>query len=110
MTTIKHQIKQGWGGIKCQRYFFCKDPECVVVYFGEDNSIIEKSRLRQAVGMKQKTDNGLVCYCFGISKNQAANDPKIKEYVIQQTKQGVCSCKTHNPSGKCCLRDFPKTK
>jgi hypothetical protein len=28
--------------------------------------------------------------------------------VMAQTKAGLCSCDTSNPSGRCCLKDFPK--
>ncbi len=36
-----------------QALFFCDDPECEVVYFGEDGSTILKSQLRTRVGVKE---------------------------------------------------------
>jgi len=48
-----------------------------------------------------------VCYCFGVSRSDFRNDPATKDYVIAQTKAGLCSCDTSNPSGRCCLKDFP---
>ena len=53
------------------------DPECDVVYFGQDNSIIEKSALRTVVGIKEKSDTFPICYCFGVSANQAATNTEI---------------------------------
>jgi hypothetical protein len=90
------------------RYFFCEDPECDVVYFCDDGSIIVTSPLRTRIGLKEKTNNGLLCYCFGVSNSVMTNNPAVKNYVIAQTKAGLCSCETSNPAGRCCLKGFPK--
>lgn len=107
--TISHHIKEAWAwkneGV---RYFFCADPDCEVVYFGDDNSTITKSQLRTQVGIKEASDDTPACYCFGISKADAKNDPSIREYVMSQTKHAQCSCEVSNPSGRCCLKDFPR--
>ena len=109
ISTIKYQIRQPWNWLdKEQIYYFCNAPNCNVVYFGDDNSIIFKSELRTEVGIKNKTPNSILCYCFGITVSDLENNTEIKSYVIQQTKEKVCACETHNPSGRCCLKDFPK--
>jgi hypothetical protein len=108
-TTIKHHIKAPWSwNAKDQGYYFCSDPECAVVYFGQDNSVIEKASVRTEVGVKEKSENGLVCYCYGVTKSEAKNNPQTRQFVIEETKQQQCACETRNPSGKCCLADFPK--
>jgi len=108
--TISHHLKESWkwkdDGV---RYFFCADPACNVVYFGEDDSIITKAQLRTTVGIKETTNDAPACYCFGVSKADAISDPSIREYVKFQTKYGQCSCDVSNPSGSCCLKDFPRT-
>ncbi|MFA6903282.1 MAG: hypothetical protein WC236_09385 [Gallionellaceae bacterium] len=108
--TISHHIRQPWKwkdeGI---RYFFCSDPNCDVVYFGDDDSIITKNQLRTTVGVKETSNDAPACYCFGVSKADAINDPGIREYVMNQTKNAQCSCEVSNPSGRCCLKDFPRT-
>lgn len=108
-TTIKHHIKAPWSWQKKdQGYYFCSDPDCPVVYFGQDNSVIEKSAIRTSVGLKDKSDDALVCYCFGVTKADAINNPLTREFVLNETKLKQCTCKTKNPSGKCCLSEFPK--
>lgn len=108
--TILHHVNEPWlWKGKCQSYYFCDDPECDVVYFGQDNSIIKKSELRTIVGIKEQSDTFLVCYCFGISASQAATNPEAKAFVVQKTEEHVCECEARNPSGKCCLNDFPKS-
>jgi len=105
-TTILHHINEPWKWKnKEQGYYYCDDPECSVVYFGEDNSIIKKSSLRTYVGIKENHPNSLICYCFGVTKS-ASVSPSIKEFVIKSTKNKTCSCVTSNPSGRCCLKDF----
>ena len=106
--TITHHIRDSWTWVgKAGRYFFCDDPACDVVYFGDDGTTIQKSQLRTRVGVKEASDDALVCYCFGVTKGNARNDPGIRDFVVLQTKHGLCSCDTSNPSGRCCLKDFP---
>jgi len=107
-TTILHHLNQPWcNELKPQRYFFCDDPDCYVVYFGEDNRVIEKAALRTQVGIKSHSDDAPLCYCFGVSRRDAINNPSIRDFVVQQTREKHCACETRNPSGRCCLKDFP---
>ena len=108
-NTILHHLKSPWNHpLKSQRYFFCDNPDCEVVYFGEDNSVIPIEKIRGPIGQKQIEKDKLICYCFGVTLADAKNSPGTKVFVIQQTKQGSCTCETSNPSGRCCLKDFPK--
>lgn len=108
-TTIKHHINAPWSWAeKDQSYYFCSDPDCLVVYFGQDNSVIEKSQVRTEVGAKEKSKNALVCYCYGVTKLEAESNPLARQLVIEETKQKQCACEARNPSGKCCLAGFPK--
>ncbi|MBW8458620.1 MAG: hypothetical protein K0M58_09280 [Thiobacillus sp.] len=107
--TIAHHIKHSWQWHgAAQRHFFCDDPACEVVYFGDDDSVILKSQLRTTVGVKEVSGDSLLCYCFGVTKADALSDSGIKDFVITQTKLGLCSCDTSNPSGRCCLKGFPR--
>ena len=106
--TIAHHIKQSWlWNPNGQRYYFCDDPNCDIVYFGEDGSKILKSELRIQVGAKETNENAMLCYCFEVTQVDVLNNPSIKDFIVEQTKRGQCSCETSNPSGRCCLKDFP---
>ena len=112
-TIIKH-IKKPWLWNKNNTnkatpgYYFCNTPDCEVVYFDKNYTIIYQSELRTQVGIKDQSGDSLICYCFGVTTNQAIKNPDIKEYVTRQTKEKICACDSFNPSGKCCLKDFPK--
>jgi len=107
--TVLLHIKEAWkSNIKEQAYYFCDAPDCEVVYFAADNSIIKKDQLKTKVGIKETSDDALICYCFDVSRIVAQTDSTAKEFVIEKTKHALCSCQTQNPSGKCCLKDFPK--
>ena len=109
VTTIKHHIESPWNWQpNDQGYYYCDDPDCEVVYFGQDDTIIEKSSLRTLIGVKETSEKALICYCFGITKDTSIDNQKAKAFVIEQTKNHICSCSTSNPSGRCCLKDFPK--
>ena len=111
LKTILHHITSPWEWTgKQQGYYFCDDPDCEVVYFGEDDSVISKSELRTVVGIKACLPDSLTCYCFGVSKLDVQRHPAIRDFIVDKTKSGFCSCDTSNPSGHCCLKDFPVTE
>jgi len=106
-TTILHHIKSPWSWAeKEQGYYFCDDPNCDVVYFGEDDSVIPVSELRTSVGVKSSNIDAIICYCFGINKKTCVQNPELKGYILAKTKAKECACEIQNPSGKCCLKDF----
>ena len=106
VRTMLHHIMQPWTRtLSATRYYYCEDPDCEVAYFGDDNSVVLRSQLRSAHGREQD----LLCHCFGISRADFERDSSTREFVIAQTRNGTCSCETCNPSGRCCLKDFPKS-
>lgn len=109
VKTILHQLAEPWNNnLKHQAYFYCTDSNCDVVYFGEDASVILTSALRTKVDIKDNSAERTLCYCFGITHIAAESDTKVKKFVIEMTRQSLCSCETSNPSGRCCLKDFPR--
>ena len=106
-NTILYHIKSAWQFNPSENgYYFCANPDCQTVYFNQDKHSLATHELRTTLGLKTKNDADLVCYCFGISNAQIS--PESKDFVVAQTKASACSCTTHNPSGRCCLKDFPK--
>jgi YHS domain-containing protein len=109
VKTILHHINEPWKSVlESKAYYFCSDAKCDVVYFGQDNSVIKKNELRSKVGIKQNIPGRTICYCFGVSYSAAKENNTIVNFVKDKTKQALCSCETSNPSGQCCLKDFPK--
>jgi Fe-S cluster assembly iron-binding protein IscA len=107
--TISHHIKQVWEwGEHDDKFFFCDSPGCSVVYFSERGQLIRKSDLHTEVGIKSSMDRALLCYCYGITTVDYRENPEVKQFVINQTRQNQCSCETSNPSGRCCLKDFSR--
>ena len=52
--TISHHLKHTWNQQAIEQgYYFCSDPECDVVYFSEDGSVIETSELRTTCRCKR---------------------------------------------------------
>jgi len=108
LKTLLHHLKSAWElQLKSAQYYFCESPDCDVVYFSEEQ-IFYIWDCRTRVGIKSHSDSATVCYCFGVFRQAAADQPEIKAYVTEQTKLKNCSCETSNPSGRCCLKDFPK--
>jgi len=109
VRTIAHHIKTSWAWTPTAScYFFCEAPDCDIVYLGDDGSTIVTSQLRTRIGVKENNEDSQLCYCFGVCNSDFQHNPNIKDFVIKQTKAGLCSCETSNPSGRCCLKDFPR--
>lgn len=104
IRTILHNIKQPWTrNLPEQAYYYCDDPCCDVVYFGEDKQIITSDEMR----LDNTTRENTVCFCFDVSKDNLKSDKKAcKAFVTQQTRQSACDCVIRNPSGRCCLKEF----
>ena len=109
IKTVLHHVKQPWELLLPEQgYYFCDDADCDVVYFGQDGSIFGTNQVRTNVWQKTSEPDSEICYCFGVNKQQAINNPEIKCFVEAQTREGHCACESRNPSGRCCLKDFPR--
>lgn len=108
-STIIHHLSQPWnwseGG---ERFYFCDAPDCDVVYFSSSDRTITQDQLRAAVGQKDRSASSVLCYCFGVTYGEYLSNKELKTYVVNQTKKQTCACNVRNPSGRCCLKDFPK--
>jgi hypothetical protein len=111
IATVYQHLKQSWSWEpQGEHFYFCEASNCEVVYFDEHGSLIKQSEIRTPIGVKTQQANDLICYCYGVSVQAAKKDADIKSFVIGMTKQGSCACEIRNPSGRCCLKDFPKKK
>ena len=107
--TVLHHIKWAWTWKPSARtHFFCHNTACDIVYFGLDGDVIKKDALKTTVGIKDPKPDSLLCYCFHVTRANVESHPEIRNFLIEQTRAGNCSCDTANPSGRCCLKDFPK--
>lgn len=110
INTVLYHVKEPWNLDVKHKYYFCNDPTCSIVYFRPDKFTLSKDQLRTKIGLKETSGEGLVCYCFGITRSQLQSNSGLRSFVIEQTKQSQCACAAHNPSGKCCLKEFPNDK
>lgn len=107
--TVLQHVKTPWKeNVKPQDYFFCDDPACEIVYFSSEGEKITKHQLRSRVGVKEMLDDSPLCYCFDISLRDYKDNPSLIDFVKEKTRQALCDCSARNPSGRCCLKDFPQ--
>lgn len=110
-STVLHHVRSPWRlQLQEQTFYFCEDPACDVVYFGDDGATIGSAELRTRVGIKSRSSDASLCYCFGVTYGDAQADPRCETFVREQTRRSACACSTRNPSGRCCLKDFPHTQ
>ena len=115
IETVRHHLKKPLADtLTGQHYFFCDSPDCDVVYFGDDDSVLLNTDMQTPVGQKHRAADNILCYCYGISYGQVHREisehgkSSSREFVTEKTKSGTCQCRMLNPSGKCCLKDFPE--
>ncbi len=108
MQTVLHQVRYPHNQqLATDHYAFCANADCDIGYFSP-SATISKAQLRAFQPARQP----MLCYCFDISRasyRRALSDgtaEKIKAFVMEQTKQGLCACTIRHPSGRCCLADF----
>jgi len=109
--TLLHHLRKPWQiELTEQGYYFCDSPDCDVVYFGQDRQTFTQAELRTSVGQKNQRSDRTLCYCFDVKQSDLAQRlGAAHTFVINQTRNGSCDCEIRNPSGRCCLKDFPKT-
>lgn len=107
--TVLQHVKTPWRlKLTKQHYYFCGSRNCDTVYIALDKSSLNTAHVRTKIGSKVIDEDALICYCFDVTRVNALQDPSAKAFVVEQTKNGSCACTTRNPSGKCCLKDFPQ--
>ncbi len=94
-----------------QEVFLCRDPDCEVVYFGNQGLELRRTDVHTVPGFKEAT-GGLVCYCFQHTQMAVEEEartlrasPTLK-FVLTKVQEKSCACEIRNPSGKCCLKDI----
>lgn len=111
LKAMLHHIKQPWTyEFSAEQYYYCDHADCDVAYFSNTDEIIYEPDIRDNQHDTDQINDPLVCFCFGARKSETSTNKAIKNFVVQQTKVSMCSCETANPSGRCCLKDFPKFK
>lgn len=106
--TIRNHLKTPWNWTpRAGRHHFCPSPDCDTVYFSDDGTRLGREALRTRIGIKEYADDALLCYCFKLSRGDCTKTPSLRQFVRKKTRAGECSCKSSNPSGRCCLKDLP---
>jgi len=89
-------------------WWFCDSQNCDVVYFS-DRTTFTSRQVAVTVGVKEKTGERPLCYCFGHSiasiKKELAQTGQttVLQDIRHRMNEAGCSCETRNPSGACCL-------
>ena len=106
--TLLHHLKQPWLWQGGPGYFGCETVDCELVYFSAEGGVISADALRTKPGLKSSQASAPICYCFGLSRADAAS-PEARAFVVEQTRLDRCACEARHPYGRCCLKDFPRT-
>jgi len=112
-TVLHHIVHPSNQNLREEILYFCDSVICPVIYFSVDDIIFTQESLRGPVGQKSNDPLRTICYCFDVTAQQVLDELCIdglspsKEFVVNQTKEKNCACEIRNPSGRCCLANFP---
>lgn len=93
---------------------FCATPNCSVLYYGVDGTVIEKGEANVRVGVKETEDPLPLCYCFGFTRADVLRELAetgscgIPGRIEASIRASGCECVRRNPSGACCLGEVRK--
>ncbi len=112
--TVKSMVKFPLWELKPNDKFFYDDaPDSPTVYFStQSGMLIDEEDVKEKVFAKHSDDDDCyVCYCFQVTvgdlRNASASErADILRRVKEASGQGLCSCKTKNPKGSCCIGDI----
>ncbi|VAX20199.1 hypothetical protein MNBD_NITROSPINAE01-817, partial [hydrothermal vent metagenome] len=92
--TLLHQLKHSQlATLPDTPFHFCGQPDCDVVYFGEDGTVYKRDHVRQEVGQKSNASNRMLCYCFDVTASTVGEElektgrSQSKAFVMEQVKQ-----------------------
>ena len=113
ILTVKSLVRDHTRVSGQERYWFCRAPECEVVYFSA-GEIFCKPDVKVRVGLKEREDPVPLCYCFDYTRADVRRD--IEEHgrtetparIKAQVQAGFCACEVKNPAGTCCLGEITR--
>jgi hypothetical protein len=102
-----HHLNTPWKhSLASDPHYFCANRDCEITYFNPHGNRYSRIVLRPET--RTALANEMICFCYGIDKESVRNEPDAKPFVIEQTRSRACACESRNPSGRCCLKDFPE--
>ncbi len=110
LITIKSLLKpKSLATIDAQeQYYFCKDPDCKIVYFNGNGQSFNSQNIKLKVHQKDSSPEVAICYCFDWTRQniaQAAKENRLEQItpsITAHIKAGRCGCEVNNPQGSCC--------
>jgi hypothetical protein len=108
--TVKAMLAVTLRQVRDTEYFFCRTPDCPVVYFSADGTqTFSTDEVRERVFQKEPdADAVFVCYCFQHTVGDvSAATPELRDEILDDINVGIsagqCACDLRNPQGACCL-------
>jgi len=55
-----------------------------MVYFSIDGSVNNRKNVITKIGIKERSEDALICYCIGVNKPEENSNKAAKDFVIKQ--------------------------
>lgn len=111
VKTVKHLLKYPLARTLSEgALFYCPDRDCDIYYLrfapGDETTIAQVFRaqdIKERAAAFAEGDDRLVCYCFGYTVAEIAEDAGghgvIPAAIATEVTAGNCACEVMNPSG-----------
>jgi bacterioferritin-associated ferredoxin len=110
ITVANHAKESAWP-LGDDKFYFCDNPECEVVYFSSKGRTLKRDDVKTRVTFKEKTSPRPLCYCRQVTEEDVIraieNGATTFEEVAKSTGIGGGGhCDITNPAGRCCSRNY----
>ncbi len=113
--TVKDIIKENKEFSLSEKFYLCKNPDCEVLYFSQNNIFYRKDSTKD-IDFKKGTKTKYACYCNNLTYdevNEIVERYKKTDwaFIVKTAKGRIAKsdCLHKNPYGRCCvLNSFKK--
>ena len=111
ITVINHAKESCWP-LSEEKYVFCENPECNIVYFTTSGrKALKITDVKTRVTFKEKKSPKPLCYCKQVTEDDIIKAIDNGALTFEEVKLrtgigGGGQCKITNPSGRCCSRNY----
>jgi bacterioferritin-associated ferredoxin len=110
VTVIIHSKEEVWP-ISDEKYYYCPEPTCRVVYYTKTGKVIKKDMIKSRVTFKENEYPRPLCYCKMVTEEDVMKaierGAKTFDEVVEATGIGGGGfCTYTNPQGRCCSRNY----
>jgi bacterioferritin-associated ferredoxin len=109
--TVANHAKESCWPLGYDKFSFCDNPHCEVIYFTASGRVLDKDDVKTRVTFKERTAPRPLCYCKQVTEEDVVRAIENGANSFDEVRAatgigGGGQCKVTNPAGRCCSRNY----